>query len=162
MVTPCSLSPLRHYAHAPAFHHIPLVSPKCSNDGEEELRALGGSEHFSQEPHYIRDDTIDASPGLHLNNVHDSEDDVPTISNTKEFYEEQDEKENVVARSKKKLFSPTEEALLLGSTTTWHCGGHLCRTPCGSQFPLTNISCQSPNVYHTHKCTYNVIQDYMS
>jgi hypothetical protein len=39
------------------------------------------------------------------------EDDVPAISNTKEFYEEQDKKEDVVARSEIKLFSPTEEAL---------------------------------------------------
>jgi hypothetical protein len=50
------------------------------------------------------------TPGLHLNDVHDLEDDVSALSNTKEFYEEQDEKENVVARSKIKLFSPAEEA----------------------------------------------------
>jgi hypothetical protein len=39
------------------------------------------------------------------------EDDVSAISNTKELFEDQDEKENVVARSKTKLFSPTKEAL---------------------------------------------------
>jgi hypothetical protein len=53
----------------------------------------------------------DVSPGFCLNDIHDSEDDVSTISNTKEFFEEHNEKENVVARSKIKLLSPTEEVL---------------------------------------------------
>jgi hypothetical protein len=55
-----------------------------SNDGEKESRALNGSKHFSPEPHYIHDEMIDASPGLHPNNIHDSEDDVsikPTLKN---------------------------------------------------------------------------------
>jgi hypothetical protein len=84
--------PFPHCTHAPACQHLPLVSPECSDDGEEELRALDCSDHFSQEPHYIHDDTIYASPGLHLNDVHDLEDAVSTISNTEEFYEEQDKR----------------------------------------------------------------------
>jgi hypothetical protein len=55
---------------------------------------------------------IDASPGLCPNNIYDLEDDVSIIPNTKELFEEQDEKKNVEARSKIKLLSPpTEEAL---------------------------------------------------
>jgi hypothetical protein len=91
--------PSCHFKLAPACHHLPLVSPEHSDNGEEKPRALNGSEHFPQEPHYIHDETIDASP------FHCSEDDVSIIPNTKEF------KENVVARSKIKLLSPTEEAL---------------------------------------------------
>jgi hypothetical protein len=106
MVPPVLL--LHHHPHAPACHCLPLVSPEHSNDGEEETRALDGSEHFSQKPHYIHDDTIDASLGLHLNVAQDIDDDVSTISKTKEFYKEQDEKESAVARSKIKLFSPTD------------------------------------------------------
>jgi hypothetical protein len=42
---------------------------------------------------------IDASPGTDLNDIHDFvlEDDVSIIMNTKELFEEQDEKENVDA-----------------------------------------------------------------
>jgi hypothetical protein len=61
--------PLHHCTHAPACHHLPLVSPECSNDGKES-GALNGPEHFSQEPHYIHDETIDASPNSDLINFH--------------------------------------------------------------------------------------------
>jgi hypothetical protein len=44
-------------------HYLPLVSPKHSDDGEES-GALNGPEYFSQEPHYIHDKMIDASPVL--------------------------------------------------------------------------------------------------
>jgi hypothetical protein len=37
-----------HCTHAPAYHHLPLVSPEHSNDGEES-GALIGPEHFSQD-----------------------------------------------------------------------------------------------------------------
>jgi hypothetical protein len=59
---PLAVLPLCNHPHAPACHHLPLVSPEHSNDGEEEPRALDGSEHFSQKPHYIHDDMIDAPP----------------------------------------------------------------------------------------------------
>jgi hypothetical protein len=42
-------------------------------------------EHFSQKPHYIHDEMIDASPGLHLNDMHDSEDALSVIPNTKNY-----------------------------------------------------------------------------
>jgi hypothetical protein len=58
---------------------LPLVSPKHSNDGEEESGALNGSEYFSYEPHYIHDEMIDASPGLHPNDIHDLEDDLEAL-----------------------------------------------------------------------------------
>jgi hypothetical protein len=37
--------PLCHCTHAPACRHLPLVSPECSNDGEES-GALISPEHF--------------------------------------------------------------------------------------------------------------------
>jgi hypothetical protein len=54
-----------------------------------------------------------------LDNAHDSEDDV-----SKEFYEEQDEKKNVVSYAVllRKPYEP-------GYTATPDCG-HLCRTSC--------------------------------
>jgi hypothetical protein len=52
--------PLCHCTYAPACHQIPLVLPKCSDDGEES-GALNSPEHFFQEPHYIHDKMIDAS-----------------------------------------------------------------------------------------------------
>ena len=79
--------------------------------GRKSQRAVNGTEYFSQEPHYIHDEMIDATPGLHPDNIHDLEGDVSIIPNTKELFEEQDKKENVEARSKIKLFSPTEEVL---------------------------------------------------
>jgi hypothetical protein len=42
--------PLQYHTYAPACHQIPLVSPKCSNDGEKS-GALNSPEPFSQEPH---------------------------------------------------------------------------------------------------------------
>jgi hypothetical protein len=151
-----------HSTHALACHHLPLVSPEHSNDGEEESRALDGSEHFSQAPHYTHDDKIDASPCLHLNDVHDSEDVVSAISNTKEFYEEQDEKENVIVRSKK-LFLLLSKPFKPGSTTMSHCGWSLLQDIMKTPIPpLTNISCQLPKLHHTHKCTCNVVQNYKS
>ena len=64
--------------------------------------ALNGPENFSQEPHHIHDKTIDTSPGTGSNNIHDSvpEDDVSIVTNIKELFEEQDEKENEEAESK--------------------------------------------------------------
>jgi hypothetical protein len=111
--------PSHCHTHAPASHCLPLVSPEHSDDGEEEKRALDNSNHLSQEPHYIHGDTMDASPGLCLDNAHDSEDDV-----SKEFYEEQDEKKNVVSYAVllRKPYEP-------GYTATPDCG-HLCRTSC--------------------------------
>jgi hypothetical protein len=79
-----------HHTHAPACHCLPLVSPEHSDDGKEESGALNGSEHISQEPHYIHDD-------------------VSIMPNTEE--EEQNEKENVEARSEIILLSPTEGGL---------------------------------------------------
>jgi hypothetical protein len=80
--------PLHHHTHAPAYHHLPLVSPEHSDDGEKS-GALNGPEQFSQEPHYIHDEMIDASPGTGPNNIHDNvlEDGVSIISNTKELFE---------------------------------------------------------------------------
>jgi hypothetical protein len=79
--------------HAPACHWLPLVSPVHSDDGKEESGALHGPEHFSQKPHYIHNEMIDASPGTHPNDIHDCvpEDDVSIIMSTKELFEEQDE-----------------------------------------------------------------------
>ena len=101
---------LYHCTHAPACHHLSLVSPEHSNDGEEESGALHSPEHFSQEPHYIHHKTIDASLGTHPNDIHDSipEDNVSVITNTKELFEEQDEKENVEVESKIMPLSPIE------------------------------------------------------
>jgi hypothetical protein len=82
-----------------------------ANDREKESEAINGTEYFSQEPHYIHDEMIDATPGHCPDNIHYSEGDVYIIPNTKELIGEQDKKENVAARSKIKLFSPTEEAL---------------------------------------------------
>jgi hypothetical protein len=53
----------------------------------------------------------DAPPGLLPNVAQDMDDNVSAISNTDEFYNKQDKKENVVATSEIKLFSPTKEAL---------------------------------------------------
>jgi hypothetical protein len=53
----------------------------------------------------------DAPPGLLPNVAQEMDDNVSAISNTDEFYNKQDEKENVVATSEIKLFSPTKEAL---------------------------------------------------
>jgi hypothetical protein len=50
-------------------------------------------------------------PGLHLNIAQDMDDNVSAISNTREFYNEQDKKENEVATTEIKLFSPIKEAL---------------------------------------------------
>jgi hypothetical protein len=75
--------------------------------------ALNGPVNFSQEPHHIHDKTIDTSPGTGPNNIHDSvpEDDVSIVTNIKELFEEQDEKENVEAESKIMLLSPIKEVL---------------------------------------------------
>jgi hypothetical protein len=45
---------------------------------------MNGTEYFSQEPHYIHDKMIDASPGTHPNDIHDCvlEDDVSVVTNT--------------------------------------------------------------------------------
>jgi hypothetical protein len=90
--------PLDHRTHAPECHHLPLVSPEHSNDGEEESGALNISEPFSQEPHYIHDETIDGSPGTGPNsNIHDFilEDDVSVIMNPEELFEEQQMKRSI-------------------------------------------------------------------
>jgi hypothetical protein len=49
--------PLKHHSYDPACHQIPLVSPKCSDDGEES-GALTSPKHLSPEPH---DETSDTS-----------------------------------------------------------------------------------------------------
>jgi hypothetical protein len=77
---------------------------------------------------------------------------VSAISNTKEFYNKQDEKENVVATPEIKLFLLPRKPYKLGGTTTLHYG-HLCKTPCGLQSPLINTSCWLPNLYHTQNGT---------
>ncbi len=46
-----------------------LISPKCSNDGEES-GALTSPEHLSQEPHYIHDETSDAPANSDLTHIH--------------------------------------------------------------------------------------------
>jgi hypothetical protein len=53
---------------------------------------------------------IDASPGTHPNDIHYcvQEDNVSIITNTKEHFEEQDEKENVEVESKIMPLSPIE------------------------------------------------------
>jgi hypothetical protein len=107
MVTPVLL--FHHCLHAPSCHPLPLVSPEQSDDGEEELRAIDDSEHFYQKQHYIHDDMIDASPGLHPSNAQDLDDEMSTITNTEKFTKEQDKKENVVARSEIKQFSRTRK-----------------------------------------------------
>jgi hypothetical protein len=49
------------------FHpSIPIMGRKSASG------ALNGPEHFSQDPHYIHDEMIDASPGLCLTNCSDS------------------------------------------------------------------------------------------
>jgi hypothetical protein len=69
--------------------------------------------HFSQEPHYIHDEMIDATPSTDLNHIHDyiPEDDVSIITDTKELFKEQDEMEDMAVDSKVTLFSPIKEAL---------------------------------------------------
>jgi hypothetical protein len=66
LVTP--VLPLWHCTYAPTCHQIPLVSPKCSNDGEES-GALTSLKHLSQEPHYIHDETSDASANSDLTHI---------------------------------------------------------------------------------------------
>jgi hypothetical protein len=89
--------PLDHRTHAPECHHLPLVSPEHSNDGEEESGALNISEPFSQEPHNIHDEMIDGSPGTGPNNIPDFilEDNVSVIMNTEELFEEQQMKRRI-------------------------------------------------------------------
>jgi hypothetical protein len=81
--------------------------------------------------------------------------------NTKELFEEQDEKENVEARSKIMLLSPIEEVLSRkfyksGSTAmSAPCGLH-CRTILSNQYllPVTQLV---PYTYiHTYIHTHNV------
>ncbi len=72
MVTPV-LIPLTHCTHAPACHCLPLVSPKHSNDRENESGALNSTEYFSQETQYLHDKMIDAPPGHCPDEIHGSE-----------------------------------------------------------------------------------------
>jgi hypothetical protein len=104
--------PLCHCTYARACHQIPLVSPNCSDDGEES-GALNSPEHFSQKPHYIHDEMIDASPNTGPNNIHDyvPEDDVSIILNTESLFEEQDEIMDMAADSNVMIFSPIKKAL---------------------------------------------------
>jgi hypothetical protein len=135
--------PFHHCTHAPVCHHLSLVSPEYSDDGEEESRGLDRSEHFFQEPHYIHNEMPDVSPGFCLNDIHYLEDDVSTISDTKEFFEEQNEKENVVARSKIKLLSPTEEVLQAWkhcNITLWSPLQHIMQTPIHSNQYLLPVA----------------------
>jgi hypothetical protein len=75
--------PSQHCTHAPACHHLPLVSPEHSDDGENESGAVNSTDYFSQEPHNIHDEMIDATPGHHPDNIHDLEGDINIIPNTK-------------------------------------------------------------------------------
>jgi hypothetical protein len=147
--------PLCHHTHAPACHHLPLISPEHSDDGEKESGAHNGPEYFSQEPHYIHDEMIDAPPGHHLNNMHYSEDDVSIIPKTKEIFEEQDKKENLEVRSEIKLLSPMEKVLHVWkhcNITLWSPLQDIMWTPILSNQYLLPVA----NLYHTHKCTHNV------
>jgi hypothetical protein len=118
--------------------------------------ALNSPECFSHEPHYIHDETSDASPSTDPNDIDDyvPEDDVSIIMNTKELSEEQDEMEDTAVASKIMLFSPMEEVLQFGTTTMSTCGLH-CRILCRLQFPLTKISCQLPNLLPPYMQTYS-------
>jgi hypothetical protein len=124
--------------------------PSIPMMGSKESGALNSPEHLSQEPHYIHDETIDEFPGTGLNDIL-LEDNVSIVPNTKELFEEQDEKENVEAEAKIMLLSPTEEVLQVWkhhSIALW--SPLLQDIICGLQFPVTNISCQLPNLYHTY------------
>jgi hypothetical protein len=85
-----------HYAiiiillHVIASLWFHLSVPMMGRKSQE--HSMAGSEHISQEPHYIHDD-------------------VSIIPNTEELFEEQNEKENVEARSEIILLSPTEGGL---------------------------------------------------
>jgi hypothetical protein len=151
--------PLCHHTHAPACHHHPLVSPEHSNDGEDESGALNGPEYFSQEPHYIHDEMIDASPGHHPNNIHDSEDDVSVVPNTEELFEEEDEKENVEVRSKNKLLSPIKEVLQVWKhdITLWSSLQDIMQTPIPSKQYLLPIAQLVPYTQtYPQCCTQNI------
>jgi hypothetical protein len=69
----------------------PLVSPEHSDDGEES-GALTSPKHLSQEPHYIHDETSDASANPDLKHIHCHgcvlEDDVSVIMDMEELIEE--------------------------------------------------------------------------
>jgi hypothetical protein len=86
-----------------------VVSPKHSDDGDKESGAINGTEYFSQEPHYIHDNMIDAPPGHHPDDIHDSVGDVSITPNTEDLFDEQDTKENVEVRSKINLLSTIED-----------------------------------------------------
>jgi hypothetical protein len=91
-----------------------LVSPKCSNDGEES-GALTGPKHLSQEPHFIHDETPDTSANSDLTHIDGHgyvlENDVSITMDTEELVGEAAEMMDMAADSKITIISPTEKAL---------------------------------------------------
>jgi hypothetical protein len=81
--------------------------------GRSQEHSTGSPEPFSQEPHYIHDEMIDASPGTGPNDIHDYvlEDDMSVITSTEEVFEEQDEIMDIAANSNVLIFSPIKNAL---------------------------------------------------
>ncbi len=108
------LLPLLHCTYAPTCHQIPLVSPKCSNDGEES-GALTSPKHLSQEPLYMHKETSDASANSDLTHIHGhgcvTENDVPITMDTEELVGEAAEMMDMAADSKIMIFSPTKKAI---------------------------------------------------
>jgi hypothetical protein len=77
-----------------------LSAPMMGRMSQEQ--ALNGPEHFTQAPHSIHDEMIDASPGTGPHNIHDfvPEDNVSIVMNIEELFEEQDEMKNMEAEGK--------------------------------------------------------------
>ncbi len=149
---------------SPQCSHYTTVPPKHSDDGEEKSGTLHGPEHLAQEWHYIHDNTIDAPPGTGPNDIHDSilEDDVSIVPNTKELFEEQDEKENVEAGSKIMLLSPIEEVFQVWkhhNATLWSPLQGIIQTPIPSNQYLLPVAQLVP---YTQMYPQYVVQDYKS
>jgi hypothetical protein len=103
--------PLCHCTHDPACHQIPLVSPKCSNDGEEP-GALTSPKHLSQEPHDIHDEMSDASTDPDLKHIHTHgclpEDNVSVITDMEELIGEVTEMMDTAADNNLMIFFPID------------------------------------------------------
>jgi hypothetical protein len=86
-----------------------------------------------------------------LGHIHDLEGNVSIIPNTEELFEEQDKKGNVEARSKIKLFSPTEEVLHAWkhrNVALWSPLQDIMQTPIPSNQNLL-LAGHPANLYHT-------------
>jgi hypothetical protein len=129
--------PVQHRNYAPACHQIPLVSPKCSDDGEES-GALTGPEHLSQEPHYIHDERSDTSTNSDL--THIPENDVSITMDTEELVGEATEMMDMAAESKITIFSPTENALQAWRTLSATNQSHDLKSVCTEPTVDTNDS----------------------